>query len=170
MGRAQRKEVRDLNAWDAFMRAYWHLLRYTRNDNAAAQRLLATAIDIDPNRANYHGLLAVTHLMDALYGWGESRAESFRVALAGAERGLALDEQDSLAIRAAGLVHFFSKNHDVAFRYYERAVAANPDEAENHALLGAALGVAGSYERSLAAFKTAMRLSPRDVHIATWYN
>ncbi len=170
MRRAQRKEDRNLDAWDAFMRGYWHLLRYTKDDNAAAQRLLREAIDLDPHQANSHGMLAVTHLMDAFYGWSESRAASFRVALESAERGFALDDQDTQALRSIGLVHFFSKNHDVALSYYERAVAVNPNEAENRALLGAALGVAGDYDAALGQFKTAIRLSPRDAHIATWYN
>ena len=170
MRRAQRKEVRNLDAWDAFMRGYWHLLRFTKDDNAAAQRLVRKAIDLDSRQANYHGLLAVTHVMDAFYGWSESRDASFRVALENAERGLALDDQNTLALRSIGLVHFFSKNHDVALSYYERAVASNPNEAENWALLGAALGVAGDYDAALDRFEIAMRLSPRDVHITTWYN
>ncbi len=170
MRRAQRKEVRNLDAWDAFMRGYWHLLRFTKDDNAAAQRLVRKAIGLDSRQANYHGLLAVTHLMDGVYGWSESRAASFREALESAERGLALDDQDSQVLRSIGLVHFFSKNHDVALSYYERAVAANPNEAENWALLGAALGVAGNFDAALDRFETALRLSPRDVHIATWYN
>jgi len=170
MRRAQRKEVRNLDAWDAFMRGYWHLLRFTKDDNAAAQRLVRKAIDLDSRQANYHGLLAVTHLMGGFYGWSESRAASFRKALESAERGLALDDQDSLALRSIGLVHFFSKNHDVALSYYERAVASNPNEAENWALLGAALGVAGDYDAALDRFETALRLSPRDVHTATWYS
>ena len=170
MQRVQRKEVQNLDAWEAFMRGYWHLLRFTKDDNAAAQSLVRKAIDLDQHRANYHGLLAVTYLMDAFYGWSESRDASFREARESAERALALDDQDTLALRSIGLVHFFSKNHDVALSYYERAVAANPNEAENRALLGAALGVAGDYDAALEQFETAFRLSPRDVHIATWYN
>ena len=169
LDRAQRKEERNLDAWDAFMRGYWHLLRFTEDDNAAAQRLLRKAIDLDPRQSNYHGLLAVTHVLDAFYGWSASRDESFRQALESAERGLALDDQDTQALRSIGLVHFFSKNHPLALSYYERAVAANPNEAENRALLGAALGVAGDYEAALEQLETAMRLSPRDAHMATWY-
>ena len=170
MRRAQRKDARNLDAWDAFMRGYWRLLRFTRDDNAMAQRLLAKAIDLDPTQANYHGLQAVTHVMDALYGWGESRTASFRMALDSSDSALALNDQDTVAIRAAGLVHFFSKNHDVALDYFRRAVEANSNEAENHALLGAALGVAGDYDASLKQFEIAFLLSPRDAHIATWYN
>jgi TolB-like protein/Tfp pilus assembly protein PilF len=168
--RAQRKEEPNLDAWDAFMRGYWHHMRFTKDDNAIAQGLLRKAIDLDSRQANYHALLAVTHLIAGLYGWSESKDASYREALEIAERGLALDDQDSQVIRSAGLVHFFSKNHEVALGYYERAVAANPYEAENRALLGAALGVAGDYEAALEQFEMALRLSPRDVHVATWYN
>jgi tetratricopeptide (TPR) repeat protein len=170
MRRAQRQETPNLEAWDAFMRGYWHFFRFARDDNAEAQRLLHTAIEIDPFRANYHAVLGASYMIDGLYGWSDSREESLRKALESAERGLALDDQDALVIRVVGAVHFFSKNHDVALTYYERAVAANPNEAENHALLSAALGVAGDYEAARGEFETAMRLSPRDAHIATWYN
>ncbi|MES0827028.1 adenylate/guanylate cyclase domain-containing protein [Ruegeria sp. SCP11] len=167
--RAQRMETHNLDAWDAFMRGYWHLLRYTKDDNAKAQQFLRQAIDLEPNQANSHSVLAVTYLMDGFFGWSESREESFQEALLSAERGLALDSQDSQALRSIGLVHFFSNNHDAALGYYERAVAANPKEAENLALLGAALGVAGKYDAALEQYEAAFRLSPRDVHIATWY-
>lgn len=170
MTRTQRKDVRDLDAWDAFMRGYWHLFRFTKNDNATAQKLLNKAIKLDPIRAQYHGLLAVTYLMDAFYGWSESREDSFSQALERAERGLALDGNNSLTIRAAGLVHFFTKNHDIALSYYRKAVRVNPYEAENRALLGAALGVAGDYDGAREQFEAAFSLSPRDVGVATWYN
>ncbi len=169
MKRAQRKETRTLDAWDSFMRAYWHFMRFTKDDSAIAQDLLREAIERDPNQANYHGLLAVAYTMDVFYGWSESPEQSFRKALESAERGLALDDQDSQVIRSAGIVHFFMKNHDTALAYYERAVQANPYEAESQALLGAAFGVAGDYDAALHQFETAMGLSPRDLHIATWY-
>ena len=170
MRRAQRKETRNLDAWDSFMRGYWHFMRFTKDDNATAQGLLRQAIAQDSRHSNYRALLAVTHVMEGFYGWGASRDESFRVALENAESALAMDDQDALALRAIGLVHFFSKNHDMALTYYRRAVDANPNEAENRALLGAALGVAGDYSGALEQFEAAMNLSPRDIHVATWYN
>ena len=169
MKRAQRKETRSLDAWDSYMRAYWHFMRFTQHDIATAQELLGEAIAQDPNQANYHGLLAVTYALQVFYGWSESREQSLRNALESAERGLALDDQDAQVIRSAGLVHFFMKNHDVALGYYQRSVEANPYDAESRALLGAGLGVAGDYDAALDQFEAAIRLSPRDLHIATWY-
>jgi adenylate cyclase len=167
--RAQKRDAPGLEAWDTFMRGYWHFLRYTEKDNETAQRLLRRAIELDPTIANYHAVLAVTHLMDGFYGWGPSRDESLRTALEIAVRGLALDDRDAQVIRVPGLIHFFSRNYDTARSYFERAVATNPYEAENHALLGASFGVDGEYEAALSAFETAFRLSPRDVHAPAWY-
>jgi len=168
--RAQAQDAPNLEAWDTFMRGYWHYLRYTKDDNETAQRLIRRALELDPGRANYHAVLAVTHLLDGLYGWSPSRDESLRTALEIAERGLALDDQDAQVVRVPGLIHFFSRRYAAARSYYERAVATNPYEAENHALLGAAFGVDGEYDAALSAFETAFRLSPRDVHAPTWYN
>ena len=170
MRRTQRQEAPNIEGWDTFIRGFWHYLRFTRGDNEVAQRLLRTAIELDPSRANYHAVLAASYLMEGLYGWSGSREESLRKALECAEHGLALDDQDAQVIRTPGIIHFFSRNYDAARDYYERAVAANPHEAENHALLGASLGVAGEYELALAKIETAFRLSPRDTHAATWYN
>jgi tetratricopeptide (TPR) repeat protein len=170
MQRARRKETRNLDAWDSFMRGYWHFLRFTKDDIATAKDLLREAIELDPNQANYHAVLSNAYALEAFYGWSESPEESFREALKSAERGLALDDQDAQVIRSAGVVHFFMKNHDTALAYYERAVQANPYEAENRALLGAALGVAGDYDAALHEFEAALRLSPNDLHIAPWYS
>ena len=73
MKRAQRKDTRTLDAWDSYMRGYWHFMRFTKDDHATAQDLLRKAIELDPNQANYHGLLAVSHTFEVFYGWSESQ-------------------------------------------------------------------------------------------------
>lgn len=168
--RAQKDTDRNLEAWDTFVRGYWHYMRFTRHDNLTAQRLLVQAIELDPRQATYQSILAASYMIDALYGWSDTREVTLQHALQVAERALALDDQDSQVIRVVGLIHFFSKDHDMARHFYERAVASNPLDAENRALFGAALGVAGEYEAAVKEFRTAMRLSPRDMHMATWFN
>lgn len=49
-------------------------------------------------------------------------------------------------------------------------LAFDPNEAENRALLGYALGLAGEYETACEHIENAIRLSPRDAFINTWYN
>ncbi len=168
MRRAQRKESRNIDAWDAYMRGYWHLLRYGEDDNAQAKVWLEKAIKLDPVEAEYHGLLAVAHTMDYLYGWSGDLRESLRLATECAERGLALDGQDPIVIRSLGIVHFHSREHVAARECFERAVAVNPDDAETRALLGSALAVAGDYAGAVEQIEYAIHLSPRDAHMATW--
>jgi tetratricopeptide (TPR) repeat protein len=46
----------------------------------------------------------------------------------------------------------------------------NPDEAENYALLGFVIGLAGDYEGATSYIDRALELSPRDQFRATWYS
>jgi len=170
MHRARRKEERNLDAWDAYMRGYWHLLRYTKNDNVLAKTWLGKAIQLDPVQAHFHSLLAVAHAIDHLYGWCGDPVETLGLAMTSAERGLAVGEQDPAVIRSLGIVHFHARNHEAARGYFEQAAALNPDDAETRALLGSAQAVAGDYDGAVAQIEHAIRLSPRDAHIATWYN
>lgn len=170
MERSRRSPTPVFEAWDAFIRGYWHFQRFTETDNIEAQRWLRQAIEIDSQQAKYHSMLAVAYAIAVLYGWANAPADTLETASRHANRGLSLDMNDTLVLRAAGLVRFFSKDHEAARDYYRQAVEANPLEAENHALLGAALGVDGQYDAALRAFEAALRLSPKDFHVASWYN
>ena len=68
MQRAQRKDMRRLDAWDYVMRASSHHSRFTKKDAVEAQRLLQKAIELDPMSAEAFCLLAFTHLMQAQFG------------------------------------------------------------------------------------------------------
>ncbi len=168
--RVRRTAARNFDAWEIFMRAYWHLSRFTEADIAEARRLCAEAIELDPNGAGHHGLLAVTHVMDALYGWGRSWAASMGQARETAQTAVGLDDHDSLALRSLGLVNLYERRHDDAAHDFQRAIDLDPHEAENFALLGSALALAGDYDAGRERIAYAIRLSPRDIYLATWYN
>ncbi len=168
--RARRKHETNLDAWDNTMRAFWHLARFTKEDNTEAQRLSHRATELDPKGARPYSLLAVAHVMDALYGWGECRDRSLHEAREAAEEAFALDDQDSLTTRVLGLVDLYSRRHDDAIRHFRRAIEICWTEAENHALLGNALCLSGDYDGGLIHVERALRLSPRDSFLPTWYN
>ncbi len=170
MRRAHRKHEKNLDAWDYYMRALWHLVRLTKQDVAEAQRLARRAIELDPNGASQFSLLAVTHNMAAVYGWSESRDRSLQDAREAAEQALALDDHNAMTVRCLGLVNLYSRRHDDAIRDFKHAIDLCPTEAENHALLGNVLGLTGDYEEAVKHFEKAMRFSPRDVWRATWYS
>ena len=170
MSRASRKHEATLDAWEAFMRAMWHLARFTGKDNEQARRWSLRAIELDPKGARPYAILAITHNMDFLYDWQGDRERSLRNARKAAERAVRLDNLSSLAARSLGLVNMYSRRHDEAALDFRRAIELCPAEAENHALLGTALGLAGNYDEALGHIEKAIRFSPRDPFRFTWFN
>jgi adenylate cyclase len=168
--RAQRVPARNLDAWDAFIRGYWHFLRFTKSDHIEAQRMFNKSITLDSGHAKAMSMLAMTNLIGGLYGWIEPRSSAMEAARQNAEMAISIDPEDPMVVRARGIVNLWSKNQQNALRDFKQAVALNPNEAESHALLGAAHGALGDYDKARSSFDIAMRLSPRDQHVATWYN
>ena len=169
MQRAQRKEVRSLDAWDYVMRASSHHSRYTRKDVAEAQRLLRKAIELDPMSAGAFCLLAFTHLMQVQFGWSESVVQSINEATKAAQSAVAIDDRDAWAHTALGMVDLISKRYDNAVRRLKRAVDLNPNLANAYGSLGQALALAGEYNGAVTQINKAIRLSPRDPFMVYWF-
>ena len=69
--RVARREPQDLDAWECFVRASWHQLRFTKEDCAKARLLLEQASRQDPEVSWYLSSLAWTHHSDVLYQWSD---------------------------------------------------------------------------------------------------
>ena len=169
MQRAQRKDVRSLDAWDCVMRAASHHSRYTRQDVAEAQRLLRKAIELDPVSSGGFCLLAFTHLVQVQFGWSESADQSIQEAAKAAQSAVAMDDRDALAHTALGLVDLISRRYDDAIRRLERAIDLNPSLANAYGALGQALALAGEYDAAVTQINKAIRLSPRDLFTVYWF-
>jgi tetratricopeptide (TPR) repeat protein len=152
------------------MRATWYLSRFTRKDNERAKQHAERAIELDPEGAGAYAIKSVTHLMDAVYGWEASRSQSMDLGRSMALAALRLDDRDAQVVRVVGLTNLYARNHDQARRDFLRAIELNPDEAENYALLGFVVGLAGDYEGATSYIERALELSPRDQFRATWYS
>ena len=168
--RVQRKEERNFDAWDLFMRAYWHLSLFTRSDMAECRRLCHAAIKLDAKGAGPYSLIAVTHAMDALYDWGEAHEQSLLDARQAALQAVGLDDHDPLALRCLAIVDFWAKRHDDALHTLRRALDLDPHDAEHHVLMGNFLGMSGDYAGARGYFDRAIQLNPRNPFMATWYS
>ncbi|NIM98214.1 MAG: tetratricopeptide repeat protein [candidate division Zixibacteria bacterium] len=168
MQRAQRKDVRSLDAWECVMRASSHHSRYTKQDVAEAQRLLRKAINLDPLSAGAFCLLAFTHLMQAQFGWSESVNQSIQEAAKAAQRAVAIDDRDAWAHTALGMVDLISRRYEDTIRRLEKAIDLNPSLANAHGALGQALALSGEYEAAVGQINKAIRLSPRDPFMVYW--
>lgn len=167
--RAGRKSLQSMDAWENYMRATWYLSRFTRKDNQQSQQHAERAIELDPEFAGAYAIKSVTHLMNALYGWGDSWSHAMAMARSAAQMGLRLDDRDAQVVRTVGNVNLYARDHDQARRDFLRAIDLNPDEAENYALLGYVIGLGEDFEGASSYIQRALELSPRDQFRATWY-
>ena len=159
--RAIKKQPADLGAWDLCHRGQWHIYRYTKEDNEKSQEFIERAIALDPNWAVPHAWIAYVHLMNALLGFRDDPAQSFKLSVAAAERSVRLDGQDPLARGTLSLANIWI-DLPRAISEAEKAIALNPSLSYGYMGLSAALGYLGRWQECLEPCQTSGRLSPRD--------
>jgi tetratricopeptide (TPR) repeat protein len=83
-------------------------------------------------------------------------------ALASAERGVELDDQDAHGFFTLGRVHLARREYDRAIDALLHALELNPSLAVTYCGLGDSYAYEGRLDEALAQFEVAIRLSPHD--------
>jgi TolB-like protein len=159
--RARRKRPENLDAWDLVMRALSHFWRVTREDNLAAQGLLEQAIAIDPNYAQAHAVLAVSHTFGAHMGW-ESAATATPIAERAALVAVEFDGEDPWAQLALACAQAYRFRLEDSLAAFEATLRLNPNFALALGFYGVVLSWTGRWREGADAAHRAMRLSPHD--------
>ncbi len=158
--RVRRRQTNNLDAWDAYVRALSHLIRFTREDNAMAQELGTRAANLDPDFAAAHTLLAFTHQADARLGWAQSSAEALELGVNAALRALAIDENDADAHAMLGTLRAMQHRYDEGLEAGRRAIKLAPSAADHYVWSAVTLNLVGRAEEAVNLIEKAMRLSP----------
>jgi TolB-like protein/Tfp pilus assembly protein PilF len=162
------KTAADLDTWDRMMQAHWHIRRFTREDFAAAVRLLDDLLRDEPTHAVALGDLAFSLHFAAIFGWVDSPASAMARMGELAQRAVEADDQDSAAHTALAIHELFSGRHDEALRRLQRALELNPNASFAHGYVGIVHAFGGEYERAIESCREAARLSPRDMLVVIW--
>jgi DNA-binding SARP family transcriptional activator len=159
--RAILKAPNSLDAWEAHHRGLWHMYRFNKKDNDAAQHFFAQALRIDPTFARAYAGLSFTHFQNAFQGWTERHGEVDN-ALRAAGQGLMIDDRDPAAHLAMGRALWLRGSYDQTLRELETSVDLSPNFAMGHYTLGFVHSQAGDPETAIAAADQSRRLSPYD--------
>jgi len=163
--KVRRKRTGSLAAYDYFLRGLEHLNRFGSEDTVPARDMFTRAIEIDPDFAQAHALLAWS-LVEVFWTeiWTENLRESAKAtldyALLAAQRAVTLDGNDSLCHWALGYVHFSRKSFDLAAYHIGFATRLNPNDAESIARRGVLEIYTGRPRQALQSMDLAMRLNP----------
>jgi adenylate cyclase len=162
--RARRKPTASMTAYDNLLRGHMHCHRYTRDDNAEAQRMYRKAIELDPNLAQAHAWLAWTYHMGHYFVW--ETHDSTDLAAESINRALALDEDDSFIRTVYAYTLRRDGRPDEAEMQFEKAVELNPNDAIATAWLAEFLVARGRSAEALQWVEKAIR---RDPYHVDWY-
>ncbi len=161
--RARITSFEELDAYGITLRGVELMHRLSPGDFLLARQAFETAIERDPLSPAPHAWLAKWHVMRIGVGASENPVRDSEAAAACAERALACDSEDALALAVDALVSAWSRHDlDAAERRLAQALAANPNEplawlwnAMVHAWRGRGAEAVQSADRALS-------LSPLD--------
>ena len=162
MERAQRKDPKDLRAWDYTMRAHWHMERFTKEDFAEARQLIQRAIELNPKNAWPFSDLSFIGAFEAIFGWHESPPQALSEAAEAARQAVALDSQDARAYAMLVFPNLFALQHNKAIQAARTAIDLDPNSAMGYAGLGSTQGFLGQTDEGIENMEKGIRLSPRD--------
>ena len=158
--RLRRGGTRNVEAYEAWLRARELLARGTRDAVVQSRAMHRRAIEIDPNFAAPHAGLAFGVIADYVNAWTAEPEHALEEAERWARRAIELDVQEPVGHVALGNVLLWQRNHDAALAALARAVELDPNYAQGHTLTGMTLMYSGRAAEALEFFATAMRLDP----------
>ncbi len=168
--RVRRKRTDNLAAYDFFLRGLEHYNRAGSDDTAPARDMFARAIDIDPNFAQAHALLAEMlveiHHAEAWSSSPADRATMLQHALKAAQTAVALDGNDAICHCALAYIYTERKSFDAADHHFDIAARLNPNDANVLASRSMLELHTGRSQQALHSLELAIRLNPTPPN---WY-
>jgi adenylate cyclase len=158
--RAERKPTENMVAYECVLAGKVLHHRSTREDNAAAQRMLDRAIALDPKYAHAHAWKACVLGQTWVYGWCEDREATMAELGDELQTALALDDNDSDVHRILAASNLIQHNYDKSTYHQERALGLNPNNDLIVVQQGELLTWLGRPEEGIDWIRRAMRLNP----------
>jgi adenylate cyclase len=156
----RRGHTNNLEAFERGLQGREYTFHGTARGYDKARRLFEEAIALDPGYAHAYAGLALTHVVDAWYGWSKDPGESLRKAYEIANKALTLNDSLDMPHYILGVIYVYMREYDKAIAEGESAVELNPNGNEALAFLGAFLNSAGRPADAITVLDKAMRLNP----------
>ena len=168
--RARHKPTDSLDAYDLYLRALpnFHALTLAGNDQAL--KLLRHAVELDPSYALAAAMAAWCHAYRRAQGWAIDLTTEAQEAVQWAQSALDADGDDPEVLHMAGFVlAYVGGDNETGSLLLERSLSINPNSAAAWSASGHIKGWLGEPEAAVDHFSRAIRLSPLDPMLSTFY-
>ncbi|MEP3275721.1 MAG: adenylate/guanylate cyclase domain-containing protein [Stappiaceae bacterium] len=166
--KARRKDPAKLNAWECVVRGRALLWKFGRDDALEAKKLFERAIELAPSGEFGTSDLALFYFLEAYYRWSDSPQKSLDTMVVVAERAVASDDSDPLALTILSWANTVANRWNEILPPVERAIKLCPNFAPAIGIRGSELALLGRPEEGIEAINAAIRLSPLDGFLPIW--
>jgi adenylate cyclase len=168
--KAMRKRPDNFTAYDYSLRAIQIINSLDKQTFLQARQFLNKAIAEDKDFSMPVAWAARWHSLYVGQGWSANPSEDSVRAIELAARAIELDGQNALALATFGhLKSYLFHEYDGALMYFDRALSACPNHSLAWILSSATLSYIGEGEEAVSRAEHALRLSPFDQSLFTYY-
>jgi adenylate cyclase len=153
----------DTNNFDAYVKGYKGyeaFSQYSKEGMIKARQLYQEAITLDSEYSTPYMGIGWTHMMDARFGWTESRRESTEKALEMAQKANAVDKKHIAGSGLLAYIYRQKRQYEKAIAEIERWIELDPNNASAYSSLAGILYALGKGEETIATARKAIRLDP----------
>jgi adenylate cyclase len=152
----------NLEAWDCYHLAIYHIYRFTGPDNLEAQKLLLQSQQRDDHFGEAFAWWAYAIVLGMVYWDTPPSQQLLDDALAACDKALSLDGQNAVFYALRARVLLARREYQAAIAENEMAISLNPTLAVGFCGLADSLAYEGRYQEALEYFDRAITLSPND--------
>ncbi len=150
----------DTQAYEVYLEALWLWRQRSFESLSEGQRLFERAIALDPNFADAHAGLALSHLARASYGQQDQEL-AYASAAAAAEAALEMDPENPWALTARGEIAMQRDwKFDAAIELFKNAILASPSTVDARQYLAEAYSISGRHAEAIRAIEEALIIRP----------
>ena len=168
--RVNLKPTSSLQAYDYLLQALGEQQLYARDSIDRAMRLARRAVELDPRYAQAWAHLASWIQLRKIYGWMEDEAGETAEGVRLAHLAVQLQPNDSIVLtEAAFALGHLNLDLATAIPWFDRAIALNANSAMAFGKGAIVRNFAADYTTAADHADRAIRLSPFDTHVFTFY-
>jgi len=150
----------DPRAYDLLLQGNVRFARFTPSEIRAAREYYGRALEIDPQYARAHALIAFTRALEVAFDWSQAPERDLREADEHIETALRLNPLTDQAYLARGLSFRSQRRYAEAIAAFQKAIELSPNSADGYAMVSLTYVFVSKPEKALASMEEAILRNP----------